>query len=231
MVLMKKWIYISYILLAMTAMSIVPTAAVVACDRTIPVHSGDSITLRGSPDNTDFYYYSWSDEGFTLTRDGVALTPEELGAQSITFDAPVAPGTYTVFLSVGQIGYTDACIDDYSICIVVTKPTCFEPEPYCEEEETRPEYCYNGPDNLGNTYAWYVLTEDRLPTPQDPILGTIKCFTFPETDVPDGDIYNDYNVTLVVTDSSTDLPMICGPFVQRVLEDPTAGINVGGGRT
>jgi len=161
-----------------------------------------------------------------LTRDGVALTTPELGAQAITFDAPVAEGTYTVKLSVGQIGYTDACIDDYSICIVVTKPTCFAPTPYCEEED-EPEYCYNGPDNPGNTYAWYVLTGNSLPTTTDQILGTGKCFTFPETDVPDGDIYKDYYVTLVVTDLSTDVPMICGPTVQRVLEDPIAGINRG----
>jgi len=225
---MKKWICISYILLAMVAMIIAPAAAVAAtCDRTIYVQSGDSITLTGSPDNTAFYYYSWSDEGFTLTRDGVALTTQELGAQAITFDAPVAPGTYTVKLSVGQISYYDACIDDYSICIVVTQPTCFEPTPYCEEKET-PEYCYNGPDNLGNTYAWYVLTEDRLPTTEDTILGTDKCFTFPETDVPTGTIYNDYYVTLVVIDLATTGQMICGPTVQRVLEDPTAGINIGG---
>jgi hypothetical protein len=224
---MKKWICISYILLAMIAMIIAPAAAVaVACDRTIYVQSGDSITLRGSPNNTTFYYYSWSDTGFTLTRDGTALTTEELGAQSITFDAPVAPGNYMVGLSVGQIGYDEACIDDYSICIEVTQPTCFEPSPYCEEED-EPEYCYNGPDNPGNTYAWYVLAENRSLTSTDTPLGTDNCFTFPETDVPTGDIYNDYYVTLVVTDLSTTDQMICGPKKQRVLEDPLAGINIG----
>ena len=210
----------------MVAMIIAPAVAVVACDQTIYVESGASITLSGSPDNTTFYYYSWSDEGFTLTRDGAALTMPELGAQSITFDAPVAPGTYIVGLLVGQIGYYEACIDDYSICIEVTKPTCFEPSPYCEEED-EPEYCYNGPDNQGNTYAWYVLTENRLPTSTDTVLGTVKCFTFPETDVPIGDIYNDYYITLVVTDLATAGQMVCGPKMQRVLEDPIAGINVG----
>lgn len=224
---MKKCRCISYFLLAMVAVILAPAAAVVpACDQTIDVQSGDSITLGGSPDNTTFYYYSWSDGGFALTRDGTALTTQELAAQSITFDAPVAPGIYVVGLLVGQIGYYEACIDDYSICINVTQPACFEPTPYCEEE-VEPEYCYNGPDNQGNTYAWYVLTEDRLPTTDDPILGTGKCFTFPETNVPDGDIYNDYYVTLVVTDLSTDGQMICGPKMQRVLEDPIAGINVG----
>lgn len=219
---MKKWICISYILMAMVAIIISNGAAMaVACDRT--VESGASITLSGLPDNTAFYYYSWSDEGFILTRNGVALTTEELGAQSITFDAPVAEGIYTVGLSVGQIGYTDACIDDYSICFEVTKPACFDPNPYCEEGP-QPQYCYSGRDNPGNTYAWYVLSEDRLPTTDDEVSGTGKCFEFPVTDVPDGDVYNDYYVTLVVTDLSTSGQMICGPKVQRVLEDPIAGI-------
>jgi hypothetical protein len=180
--------------------------------------------LGGSPNNPTFYYYSWSGEGFTLTRDGTALTTAELAAQSITFDAPVAPGTYSVSLLVGQIGYFSSCIDDYRICIVVSQPTCFEPTPYCEEETT-PEYCYNGADNPGNTYAWYVFNEDRLPTASDIALGDGRCFTFPAINVPDGAIYNDFYVTLIVTDPSTTGQMICGPKMQRVLEDPIAGIS------
>lgn len=222
---MKKWMCISYILLTMVAVIVAPASAnAIECDQTIYAQSGDSITLGGSPNNPAFYYYSWSGEGFTLTRDGTALTTAELAAQSITFDAPVAPGTYSVSLLVGQIGYFSSCIDDYRICIVVTQPTCFEPTPYCEEEVT-PVYCYNGPDNPGNTYAWYVLTENRLPTSSDAVLGVDKCFTFPAINVPDGAIYNDFYVTLIVTDLSTSDQMICGPKMQRVLEDPIAGIS------
>lgn len=222
---MKKWIYISYIMIAMVAVIIAPAPGMALdCDQTIYAQSGDSITLGGSPNNPTFYYYSWSDEGFTLTRDGTALTTEELAAQSITFDAPVAPGTYSVGLLVGQKGYSTACIDDYRICIEVSQPACFEPTPYCEEE-AEPQYCYNGPDNPGNTYAWYVFTENRLPTSSDTALGNSICFTFPDTNVPTGSVYSDYYITLAVTDLSTSSQMICGPKMQRVLEDPTAGIS------
>jgi len=230
---MKKWISISYILLAIVAMSIVPTAAdgIVApeigdgCNAVINVLSGASITLTGSPGNTEYYYFSWSSEGFVMRKDGVDLTTSQLGAKTITFDAPVAPGKYKVQFLVGQKG-SSACIDTYCVQIVVTKQPCFTTTPYCEEGP-QPVYCYAGRDNTGNTYKWYVYPlATTSPQPGEVPLGTSKCFTFPVTNVPTGAVFNDYYVTLVVIDSNGQTT--CGPTMQRVLEDPTAGISVGG---
>jgi hypothetical protein len=247
MVQMKKWICISFFLLAIAAMSIVHAAAQGTSDlgegtsdigegtpnfgegcAVINVQSGASITLTGSPGNTVYYYFSWSSEGFVMRKDGVALTTSQLGAQSITFDAPVAPGKYKVQFLVGQKG-TSACIDTYCVQIVVTKQPCFTTTPYCEEGP-QPVYCYAGRDNTGNTYKWYVYPlATTSPGPGEVPLGTSKCFTFPAQIVHTGDIFNDYYVTLVVTDLNGQTT--CGPIMQRVLEDPTAGINVGGGQT
>lgn len=237
---MSKWIFKLSIFLALLA---VATGSVVAapadygdeCTEVtkISVQSGDPIELEGSPYDTDYYALAWSDDGFTLSKDGVALN-DELDDQTISFDAPVAPGQYKVTLSVAQLDpegnpYTTSCVDDICVQIEVTAPDCFTTTPICEEDmsSTAPEYCYQGTDAAGNEYAWYVFTTDPGAAPVD-LTGltadfTTKCMVLPVIDVPDGDVYNSRWIYLVVTDVD-GLETYCGPTEQVILEDPVAGI-------
>lgn len=204
-------------LIALIAMSVAPALADIPIGdpgncRVINVVSGGPVTLSGSPWNPTFYDFAWSTPDFTLAKDHVILTSDQLSAESIAFDAPIEAGEYTVTLLIQQDGYIETCIDTYCVKIVVTEPKCFTTDPFCEED-TNPKYCWDGAASLGNTYAW--TTNPNIGT------GTEKCFTFPEIDVPSANAYADYVVTLVVTD--LDGEKTC-TATQRVLAVPEAVI-------
>jgi len=237
---MSKLIYklsISLVLLALSMVSVMAVDPDYGDECTevtkISVNSGDPIQLQGSPYNTAYYVLAWSDDGFTLRKNGVALTATQLAAQTISFDAPVAPGQYKVTLSVAQkkpdgTVYTTSCVDDICVQIEVTKPACFTTTPICEQDmsTTAPQYCYAGTDKTGNSYAWYVFTSDPGASPDVSTLTpdfTTKCMVLPAVNVPDGEVHNSRWIYLVVTDVD-GLKTYCGPTEQVILEDPVAGI-------
>jgi len=237
---MSKLIYkisISLVLLALTMVCAIaaPPDYGDECTKVtkITVKSGDPIQLKGSPYNTAYYGLAWSDDGFTLRKNGVALTATQLAAETISFDAPLEPGQYKVTLSVAQKKpdgslYTTSCVDDICVQIEVTAPNCFTTTPICENDmsSTAPQYCYLGTDKTGNSYAWYVFTSNPGAAPDVSSLTpafTTKCMVLPAVDVAKGDVHNSRWIYLVVTDADS-LKTYCGPTEQVILEDPTAGI-------
>lgn len=226
---MKRKMLINFVLASMLVATITPAVFAQGnvgdeCTVTdIEVTAGNAITLKGTPWNTAYYSLAWSSTGFTLTKNGVALTPAQLAAETIAFDAPIAEGYYKVTLRVNQIGYTSSCVDEICVQIHCTPPTCPTMTPFCEDD-TNPTY--NAPTMpTGTTYAWYEWPDTAaIPSPLPTAWDTNSTATFPEHDINPAThpAYRDYYVYLVMTYAGQTTT--CGPTLQKVLTDPAAGI-------
>ena len=218
---------IIYMLAALVALSIIPAALAEVGDEClgpdITVTAGDPISLKGSPWDTNFYDFAWSSTGFTLTKNGVSLTPGELGAETIAFDAPITPGYYKATLRVEQIGYDSSCVDEICVQIHCTQPTCPTMASFCEDDANP---IYTAPTMpTGTTYAWYEWPDTvAIPSPLPAAFSTTNTATVPEHNIDPAThpAYRNYYVYLVMTYAGQTTT--CGPTQQRVLTDPAAGI-------
>jgi len=215
------------ILATLLALSIVPAALAEEGDDClgpdITVTAGDPISLKGSPWAAAYYDFAWSSTGFTLTKDGTALTSTQKAAETIAFDSPIAPGYYKVTLRVEQIGYDSSCVDEICVQIHCTPPTCPTMTPFCEDDANP---TYTAPTMpIGTTYAWYEWPDTAaIPSPLPTAWDTDNTATFPEHDINPAThpAYRDYYVYLVMTYAGQTTT--CGPTLQKVLTDPAAGI-------
>ena len=224
---MKGKMLINYILASILVVSIAPAAFAATGDECtvtdIEVTAGNPISLQGTPWNTDYYALAWSSTDFTLTKNGVALTPTQLAAQTIAFDSPIAEGYYKVTLRVNQIGYTTSCVDEICVQIHCLPPTCPTMTPFCEDDANP---TYTAPTMpTGTAYAWYVWPDTApIPGTLPTAFSTTNTATFPEynLDPSSHPAYRDYYVYLVMNYAGKQTT--CGPTLQKVLTDPAAGI-------